>query len=60
MRAHITDVLGPVADAVAELEPKLVVGSSGTLEDIARMVAARRDTDAPRSLNQFTFDRREF
>jgi exopolyphosphatase/guanosine-5'-triphosphate,3'-diphosphate pyrophosphatase len=60
MRAHITDVLGPIADAVAELEPKLVVGSSGTLEDIARMVAARRDPDIPRSLNQFTFERREF
>lgn len=60
LRAHITEVLGPVADAVRAFEPKMVVGSSGTLEDIARMVAAHRDTEVPRSINQFTFSRREF
>ena len=60
LRAHLTDVLGPVADAVAPHHPRLVVGSSGTLEDIARMAAARAKREVPRSLNQFTFTRREF
>ncbi len=41
LQAHLTDVLGPVADAVAPHGPRLVVGSSGTLEDIARMAASR-------------------
>jgi len=60
LRAHIVDVLAPVADQVAAFEPKLFVGSSGTLEDIAHMVAARRKADVPVSLNQLTFDRDEF
>jgi exopolyphosphatase/guanosine-5'-triphosphate,3'-diphosphate pyrophosphatase len=60
LEAHISEVLGPVAEAVRGFAPKLVVGSSGTLEDVARMVAARRGTDVPRSLNQFTFTRDEF
>jgi len=60
LRAHLVDVLGPVADAVAELHPRMVVGSSGTLEDIARMAALRAKRELPRSLNQFAFTRREF
>ncbi|MBV8949593.1 MAG: Ppx/GppA family phosphatase [Actinobacteria bacterium] len=60
LREHITRVLEPVAQRVAAFEPKLVVGSSGTLEDIAQMVAARRDANVPVSLNQLTFTRDEF
>jgi exopolyphosphatase/guanosine-5'-triphosphate,3'-diphosphate pyrophosphatase len=60
LRAHLEEVLGPVADHVRSLGPRLVVGSSGTLEDIAHMVAARRDADVPVSLNQLTFTRDEF
>ena len=41
-------------------EPKLAVGSSGTLESLAEMVAARRDEDTPATLNQLTIDRSEF
>jgi exopolyphosphatase/guanosine-5'-triphosphate,3'-diphosphate pyrophosphatase len=41
-------------------EPKMAIGSSGTLEDIAHMVAARREESVPRSLNQLTFAREEF
>lgn len=57
---HVAEVLAPVVTAVAPLAPRLAVGSSGTLEDIARMVAVRREPDVPRSLNQFTFSRDEF
>lgn len=60
LRERIVDVLAPVVDNVAEHEPKLVVGSSGTLENIAHMVAARREADVPISLNQLTFTRDEF
>ncbi|HEX4777572.1 MAG TPA: Ppx/GppA phosphatase family protein [Acidimicrobiia bacterium] len=60
LRDRVTRVLEPVATAVASYEPGLVVGSSGTLEDVARMVNARRDGDVPVSLNQFTFTRDEF
>jgi exopolyphosphatase/guanosine-5'-triphosphate,3'-diphosphate pyrophosphatase len=45
---------------VRPFEPKLVVGSSGTLEDLAAMVAARRGAQVPASLNQLTFTRDEF
>src|ERR1700730_8210728 len=57
---HLVSVLGPVADAVQPFSPRLVVGSSGTLLDLAHMVAARRSEDVPVSLNQLSFTREEF
>jgi exopolyphosphatase/guanosine-5'-triphosphate,3'-diphosphate pyrophosphatase len=60
LRAHVVDALTPVADEVARYAPKLAIGSSGTLEDIARMVAERREHDVPISLNQLSFTRDEF
>ena len=60
LRARIADVLSPVALHAAQFEPKLAVGSSGTLENLVAMVAARRDEDAPTSLNQLTIGRDEF
>ncbi|MEX2254180.1 MAG: Ppx/GppA phosphatase family protein [Acidimicrobiia bacterium] len=60
LRDHIAEILAPIAARVAELEPKLVVGSSGTLEDLARMAAATRDANVPLSLNQLTFTHDEF
>jgi exopolyphosphatase/guanosine-5'-triphosphate,3'-diphosphate pyrophosphatase len=60
LHEHIVEVLAPVVEQVASLGPKLVIGSSGTLEDIAHMVAARRDATVPVSLNQLTFSRDEF
>jgi exopolyphosphatase/guanosine-5'-triphosphate,3'-diphosphate pyrophosphatase len=60
LRGRIRDVLEPVAREVAAFEPKLVVGSSGTLESLALMVAARRGEEVPSSLNQLTITRAEF
>lgn len=57
---HIVEILAPIAQRVAELEPKLVIGSSGTLEDLAHMVAATRGANVPISLNQLSFTRDEF
>ena len=44
LRDHIVEVLTPVVAEVETFEPKLAVGSSGTLENLAEMVdrAARR------------------
>jgi exopolyphosphatase/guanosine-5'-triphosphate,3'-diphosphate pyrophosphatase len=60
LESHVENVLGPVADTVAPLSPRLVVGSSGTLLDLAHMVAARRSAEVPVSLNQLSFTREEF
>src|SRR5581483_4252985 len=52
-RKRLASVLAPLARDVADLEPHLVVGTSGTLCDIGRMVAAR--TGAPAAaVNQLT------
>jgi exopolyphosphatase/guanosine-5'-triphosphate,3'-diphosphate pyrophosphatase len=60
LRARIDDVLTPVAQHVGPFEPKLAVGSSGTLENLAAMVVARRDEEPPPSLNQLSIGRDEF
>lgn len=60
LRDHITNVLSPVAEQVAAKAPKMVIGSSGTFEDLAQMIAERRDEDVPISLNQLRFTREEF
>ncbi|HEV2993797.1 MAG TPA: Ppx/GppA phosphatase family protein [Acidimicrobiia bacterium] len=60
LQHRITEVLRPVAARAAEFGPRLVVGSSGTLLDLAHMVAARRRADVPVSLNQLQFTRQEF
>jgi exopolyphosphatase/guanosine-5'-triphosphate,3'-diphosphate pyrophosphatase len=60
LRDQLVETLEPIAHEMRALGPGLVVGSSGTLEDLAHMVAARRDTDVPVSLNQLTFTRDEF
>ncbi len=60
LRDRIVEVLEPVAREVEAFEPKLAVGSSGTLESLAEMVAARRAEDAPATLNQLTITRQEF
>ncbi|HLM18668.1 MAG TPA: HD domain-containing protein, partial [Acidimicrobiia bacterium] len=60
LRDHIESVLAPVVREVTPYEPKLAVGSSGTLESLAEMVAARRHEDTPATLNQLTIDRSEF
>ncbi len=60
LRDHIVEVLAPVVAEVETFEPKLAVGSSGTLESLAEMVAARRDEDTPATLNQLTITRQEF
>ena len=60
LRDRLTEVLAPVAAEVAAFEPKMFVGSSGTLLDLSHMAAARRKEEVPVSLNQLTITRDEF
>ncbi|HWI05496.1 MAG TPA: Ppx/GppA phosphatase family protein [Acidimicrobiales bacterium] len=59
LEKRVTSVLAPLADDVARLRPAMAVGSSGTFCDLARMIAARRTGNVPKSVNQFTFSRDE-
>jgi exopolyphosphatase / guanosine-5'-triphosphate,3'-diphosphate pyrophosphatase len=56
---RIVEELAPARQEVETFAPKLAVGSSGTLECLAQMVAARRDEEPPSSLNQLTITRDE-
>ena len=58
LRKRIEAVLGPVADAVAPLQAKLLVGTSGTLCDLARMAVAAETGAVPISVNQHHVSRR--
>ena len=60
LQGRITDLLAPMAREAAAYAPRMAVGTSGTLLDLAHMVAARRAADVPVSLNQLTFSRDEF
>ncbi len=59
LRQHIVSVLGPRAVDAGELEPKMAIGSSGTIEDLGHMIAARRDAKMPRTFHHLSFTRSE-
>ena len=52
LRKRMVSVLAPAAVDVAELKPRLVVGTSGTFCDLARLVVARDTGTVPISVNQ--------
>jgi len=60
MREQCSSLLYPIAKQVETLGAHLGVGSSGTFEAIATMIAFARDKNAPTSLNQFLFTYEEF
>jgi exopolyphosphatase/guanosine-5'-triphosphate,3'-diphosphate pyrophosphatase len=47
LRARLALVLAPLAAEVADMRPALVVGTSGTLCELGRLVAARRAEPVP-------------
>ena len=59
LHARIVEELASTRDEVLGFRPKLAVGSSGTFECLAQMVAARRGEEPPSSLNQLTITRDE-
>jgi exopolyphosphatase/guanosine-5'-triphosphate,3'-diphosphate pyrophosphatase len=48
---RIRVALAPIVDDVRGRAPRMAVGSSGTINDLARLVAAGEDGDAPASAN---------
>ena len=58
LRKRIEAVLSPVADAVVPFQPKLMVGTSGTLCDLARMAVAAETGAVPISINQHHVSRK--
>jgi exopolyphosphatase/guanosine-5'-triphosphate,3'-diphosphate pyrophosphatase len=59
LRKHVLQILGPRAVEVAAFEPKMAIGSSGTIEDLAHMIAARRHESVPHTLHHLSFSRAE-
>lgn len=57
LEGRISEELRPVLDEVAELKPRMLIGSSGTFACLARMAAGMRDGVLPDSLNQLAVGR---
>ena len=58
LRQLVTSVLAPVALEVADYGPKMLIGTSGTLCDLAAMAAASAGS-LPASVNQLTVTREQ-
>ena len=52
LRAAIAAELDPLADHIAELDPQMLVGTSGTLYDLAAIAVHQQRGSLPPSLNQ--------
>jgi exopolyphosphatase/guanosine-5'-triphosphate,3'-diphosphate pyrophosphatase len=55
----VSTALGRVLPDIARLAPRLAIGSSGTLETLIGLAAARRGGPLPASVNQLTVTARE-
>ncbi|MDZ7772973.1 MAG: hypothetical protein U5K31_09595 [Balneolaceae bacterium] len=60
LRARYREELDPLARVLREHPIKTLIGSSGTMENIALMVAARKTLNASLTLNELEFSRRDF
>lgn len=60
LREHVEAELSPVIEEIAELKPRMLIGSSGTFACLARMAAAQRDGLIPESLNQLAVAEEDF
>lgn len=58
LRKRIEAVLAPLAEAVTPFRPAMLVGTSGTLCDLARMAVADESGAVPISINQHHVSRR--
>jgi len=52
LRKRLLAALRPVADQIADLEPRMLVVSSGTLVSLVRMAVAAKRGEVPASVNQ--------
>ncbi|MGH9178960.1 MAG: HD domain-containing protein [Acidimicrobiales bacterium] len=52
LRTRMEEVLGPVAVEVASFKPRMMIGTSGSLCDLARMAVVQETGTVPISINQ--------
>lgn len=60
LRDHLDAELASAVEEIAELKPRMLIGSSGTFACLARMAAAHRDGLIPESLNQLAVGEDDF
>lgn len=60
MHKAVVKALAPIAARLADDAPAMLIGSSGTITDIAAICAGARLGEVPATLNQFRFTREEF
>lgn len=60
LRDHFEGSLTDVVDAYSQNESKTLIGSSGTMENIAMMIAARNKKAPSLSVNELTFTAEQF
>ena len=60
LKDHYKDKLAEVVKLAKEHGVKTIIGSSGTMENIAEMVAGRNDITAKRTLNELNFESDSF
>lgn len=60
LQAHYEEELRDVAQAFAQHRTDTIIGSSGTMENIAQMIAARKNIPTDVTLNELEFSAEEF
>ena len=60
LRKHYKTELKEVAETLAKHSVKTIIGSSGTMENIAAMIAGRNDITAAMTLNELVYSAEEF
>jgi exopolyphosphatase/guanosine-5'-triphosphate,3'-diphosphate pyrophosphatase len=60
LEERIRSTLEPLVEQVAPFQPRQIVGSAGTLNDIARMVTAARTGEVPATSNGLRIERDDF
>lgn len=60
LEAHYRTELAPVAEAFARQRTDMLIGSSGTMENIAEIIANRKDVRTKVTINEFEYSADDF
>ena len=60
LKHHIQQELQSVREAWGDRKKSVLIGSSGTMQNVAMMISQRRGMEIPITLNEFEFSRKEF
>lgn len=60
MEQHFRQAMVKITRAISEHQPTMMVGSSGTMENIAEMIAKRQKQDTSVTLNEFEYTPEQF